>query len=100
MESNKYFEDAKRNMQNRVGGLSANSVGFFAETNTPNGGSNDPSHLEEVKEEATRRMSRLAPGQQANDISFFAHTGEKNKSSNDKDYVESMVDVALGTKKE
>jgi hypothetical protein len=97
-DSDSYFEQAKRNMQNRVSGFAANATNAFDETHTPNGSSNDPAYLEEQTGIARTRMSRSGMGQGANSVGFFAHTGEKNKNSNDKDYVESMVDVALGRK--
>lgn len=100
MSDNNYFEDAKRNMQNKVSGFGANSVEFFAESHTPNSSSNDENHRQETAEQAKRRMSRSGMGQEANNIDSFAHTGEKNKSSNDKDYVQNMVSEALGRKQE
>lgn len=100
MSDKNYFEEAKRNMQNKVGGFDAGAVQFFAESHTANASSNDPSHVEETAEQARQRMARSASGQGVSDVSFFAHTGEKNRSSNDQDYVENMVSEALGRKQE
>ncbi len=96
MSDKNYFEEAKRNMKNKVSGFDAGAVQFFAESHTTNASSNDPSHVEETSEQARKRMSRSGSGQGVSDVGFFAHTGEKNNSSNDKNYVENMVSEALG----